>query len=65
MVLVTIEIHVPIIIACIPTLKPLVPRVCPRLLESGQGSAASSDGPNRPTISSAAGRPWGSKIGQT
>jgi hypothetical protein len=46
-----IEINVPIIIACIPTFRPLVVKFCPQLLEtrweSGTGGSA-----HPPTISS-------------
>jgi hypothetical protein len=61
----TIEINVPIVIACIPTIKPLVAKVCPRLLESAPGSTLISDGPKPPTISSAPSRTWGHKIGDS
>lgn len=46
------EMNVPIVIACIPTIKPLVAKVCPRLLEPGTRSTLISDGPKPPTISS-------------
>jgi hypothetical protein len=59
----TIEINVPIVIPCIPTIKPLVAKVWQRLLESGPESASISDGPNLSTISSALSRAWGYKIG--
>jgi hypothetical protein len=48
------EISIAIIIACIPTLKPLVDRVCPRLLAVPTGmEMMDTDGDTRPpTISS-------------
>ncbi|KAL2128964.1 hypothetical protein VTI74DRAFT_8403 [Chaetomium olivicolor] len=61
----TIEINVPIFIACIPTIKPLVAKVCPRLLESAAGSELTNDCPNPPTISSPPSRTQGSKMFQT
>jgi hypothetical protein len=60
----TIEINVPIVIACIPTIKPLVAKVCPRLLESGTGVEVSSDSSNPPTISSAPSRTLGAEMCQ-
>ena len=58
----TIEINVPIVIACIPTIKPLVAKVCPRLLESAPGIEVSSDRSNPPTISSAPSRNQGAEM---
>lgn len=58
----TIEINIPIVIACIPTIKPLVARVCPRLLDPAPPSELGDDCPNPPTISSAPTRTPGSKM---
>jgi hypothetical protein len=58
----TIEINIPIVIACIPTIKPLVAKVWPHLLESAPASELSGDCPNLPTISSAPSRTRGSKM---
>jgi hypothetical protein len=57
-----IEINLPIVIACIPTIKPLVAKMCPRLLESAPPSELSGDCPNPPTISSGPSRTLGSKL---
>jgi hypothetical protein len=49
-----VEINLAIIIACIPTLRPLVAKFCPRLVEPPRGES-DVDGYNRPpTISSPA-----------
>lgn len=59
----TIEINVPIVIACIPTVKPLIARWCPRLLESAPSrSELSSDVPNPPTVSSTPNQTEGLKM---
>ena len=50
-----VEINLAIIIACIPTLRPLVSKFCPRLVESRPSSSGDSSRP--PTISSPAWRP--------
>jgi hypothetical protein len=50
------EINVAIIIACVPTLKPLVARLCPRLVGATRRPSCDSDeqhgSPHPPTISS-------------
>jgi hypothetical protein len=46
----TLEINIPIVIACIPTIKPLVAKLFPRLLESPPGSDVNRS-LNPPTIS--------------
>ena len=50
----TIEINVPIVIACIPTIKPLVSKVCPRLVEAAPGASGERirDCPSLPTSAS-------------
>ena len=56
-----VEINLAIIIACIPTLRPVIAKFCPRLVETpAQGSDV--DGYSRPpTISSPA---WGAEMRQ-
>jgi hypothetical protein len=61
-----VEINLAIIIACIPTLKPLVANFCPRLLGSPAGSGSEEDDhedySRPPTISSPPCRLLGSEI---
>jgi hypothetical protein len=58
-----VEINLAIIIACIPTLKPLVAKLCPRLLESArEGDVEGYSSP--PTISSPPRRGPGSEMEQ-